>query len=197
MGLVELLLLSIGLAMDAFAVSICKGLAMKRITIKECLICGIWFGSFQGLMPLLGYILGVSFANMINKVAPWVAFILLALIGGNMLKESFSKDDEEAKPGLDVKTMFVMAIATSIDAFAVGITFIAVPVTVLNAHQFINTLFGCGVIAITTFIISAFGVKIGAIFGTKFKSAAEAAGGIVLILIGLKIILEHLGIIAF
>ncbi len=182
--------------MDAFAVSICKGLAMKKITIKECLICGVWFGGFQGMMPLIGYFLGISFATLITKIAPWVAFVLLAIIGGNMLKEAFSKDEEEAKPGLDVKTMFIMAIATSIDALAIGITFMAVPVTVLNTTQLINTLFGCATIAVTTFIISALGVKIGNIFGNKFMSVAEAAGGIVLILIGLKIILEHLGVIA-
>lgn len=183
--------------MDAFAVSICKGLAMKKITIKECLICGAWFGGFQGGMPIIGYFLGISFASFIAKIAPWVAFVLLAFIGGNMLKEAFSKEEEEAKPGLDVKTMFIMAVATSIDALAVGITFMAVPVTVLEASQLINTIFGCVTIAVTTFIISAFGVKIGNIFGNKFMFIAEAAGGIVLILIGLKIILEHLGVIAF
>ena len=123
MGLFELLLLSVGLAMDAFAVSICKGLAVKKLTIKEYLLCGIWFGAFQGLMPFIGYLVGSRFEDLITAVATWVAFILLTLIGGNMIKESFGPP-EEAKPGFDVKTMFMMAIATSIDALAVGITFV-------------------------------------------------------------------------
>ena len=160
MGLFELLLLAVGLAMDAFAVSICKGLAVKKPTIKEYLLCGIWFGSFQGLMPLIGYLAGSRFESLISAVAPWVAFVLLALIGGNMIKESFGPP-EEAKSGFDVKTMFMMAIATSIDALAVGITFVAVPVQVFDMGKMTNVLFAVVVIAVITCIISMIGVKIG------------------------------------
>ena len=194
MGLIELILLAVGLSMDAFAVSICKGLETKKITFKECLICGVWFGGFQGLMPFIGYLLGTGFEAIINKIAPWLAFILLTIIGINMLKEAFSKEEEETKPGFNVKTMFMMAVATSIDALAVGITFVAVPVTVLAGSAFINTVFGCILITATTFVISAIGVRIGNVFGAKYKSGAEAAGGIVLILIGIKILLEHFGV---
>ena len=139
MGLFELLLLSVGLAMDAFAVSICKGLAVKKITAKEYLLCGLWFGTFQGIMPLIGYLVGSRFERFITMVAPWVAFILLSLIGGNMIKEAFAPA-EEVKPDFDVKTMFMMAVATSIDALAVGITFVAVPVKVFEAGALINVL---------------------------------------------------------
>ncbi|MCF0109720.1 MAG: manganese efflux pump [Erysipelotrichaceae bacterium] len=195
MRLFELLLLAVGLSMDAFAVSICKGLAMPKATLSACLICGVWFGAFQGLMPLIGYILGARFEVYIDAIAPWVAFILLALIGGNMIKEALEGEEEETDAGLDVKTMFMMAVATSIDALAVGITFACVPVELGLANPFMNTLAGCGIIAATTFIISFFGVKIGNIFGTKYKQKAELAGGIILILIGLKILLEHFGIL--
>ncbi|MBO4396891.1 MAG: manganese efflux pump, partial [Eubacterium sp.] len=130
MGIIELVLLAVGLSMDAFAVSICKGLETEKITFRESLICGIWFGGFQGLMPFIGFLLGAGFEDIINRIAAWLAFILLAIIGLNMLREAFSKEEEETKPGFNVKTMFLMAVATSIDALAVGITFAAVPVTV-------------------------------------------------------------------
>ena len=191
MGLFELLLLSVGLAMDAFAVSICKGLAVKKVTIKEYLLCGIWFGTFQGLMPFIGYLVGSRFENLITAVAPWVAFILLTLIGGNMIKESFGPP-EEAKPGFDVKTMFMMAIATSIDALAVGITFVAVPVKVFSSGKMINVLFAVAMIAVITCIISMIGVKIGNLFGTRYKSGSEIMGGTILIFIGLRSLITHL-----
>lgn len=194
MGLVELMLLAVGLSMDAFAVSICKGLETRKITLKECLICGIWFGGFQGLMPFIGFFLGDRFESIIIKVAPWVAFILLALIGVNMLREAFSKKEEETKPGFSIKTMFMLAVATSIDALAVGIAFVAVPVSILDASMLINTVVACLLITLTTFLISMIGVKIGSVFGTKYRSGAVAVGGIVLLLIGLKIILEHFGV---
>ncbi|MBO7515578.1 MAG: manganese efflux pump [Lachnospiraceae bacterium] len=197
MGIIGLILLAVGLSMDAFAVSICKGLETKRITIKECLLCGIWFGGFQGLMPFLGYLLGTGFESVINKIAPWLAFALLAIIGINMLREAFSKEEEETKPGFNVKTMFLMAVATSIDALAVGITFVAVPVEVLPTSAFINTLFGCALIAAVTFAFSTVGVRIGNVFGARYRSGAEAAGGFVLLFIGLKILLEHFGVIDF
>ncbi|MBR5658434.1 MAG: manganese efflux pump [Lachnospiraceae bacterium] len=191
MGSFELLLLAVGLAMDAFAVSICKGLAVKKITIKEYLLCGIWFGAFQGLMPLAGYLIGSRFEDLINTIAPWVAFVLLTLIGGNMIKEAF-ETEEEVKPGFDVKTMFMMAVATSIDALAVGITFVAVPVRVFADAGFVNVLFAVMVIGVITCIISMVGVKIGHIFGTRYKSGAEIMGGTILIFIGLRSLITHL-----
>ena len=139
MGLIELLLLAVGLSMDAFAVSICKGLAMKKISFKSCAICGVWFGGFQALMPMLGYLLGSRFEKYIEAIAPWVAFILLALIGGNMIREACSKKEEVESAGLDVKTMFLMAVATSIDALAVGLTFSLVPVSLIAASAMIST----------------------------------------------------------
>ena len=168
MGLIELLLLALGLAMDAFAVSVCKGLAAGKVTKKEFLLCGIWFGSFQGMMPFIGYLVGSRFEKLITMVAPWVAFGLLSLIGGNMIKEALSSD-EETSPGFDVKTMFMMAVATSIDALAVGITFVAVPVEVFNTSRILNVLFAVIVISVITFIISMIGVKIGSVFGDRFR----------------------------
>ena len=191
MGIFELLLLSVGLAMDAFAVSICKGLSVKKLSAKECLICGVWFGAFQGIMPLIGYIIGSRFEKWISIVAPWVAFILLSLIGFNMIREAFSEEEEE-KEGFDIKTMFMMAVATSIDALAVGITFVAVPVSVLNAGNMMNVLLAVSVIAVVTFVISMLGVKIGNVFGVRYKSGAEVAGGTILIFIGLKTLIEAL-----
>ncbi len=197
MGLIELLLLGIGLSMDAFAVSICKGIEAKKASLKQVMLCGIWFGAFQALMPLTGYLLGSSLEFIINKIAPWLAFILLSIIGINMLKEAFSSEEEEARRGFDIKSMFILAVATSIDALAVGVTFVAVPVTLINASPLINTIIGCLIIMATTFVFSCCGVKIGNAFGTRFKSGAEAAGGFVLIFIGLKILLEHLGALEF
>ncbi len=192
MGLIEVLLLSVGLAMDSFAVSICKGLAAKKITIKECLLCGIWFGFFQGFMPFIGYLVGSRFEALINIVAPWLAFLLLSFIGGNMIKEAFGQEEEDEDPGFDVKTMFMMAIATSIDALAVGITFVAIPVKVLQASPFVNMIFAVVTIGVITFFISMLGVKIGSIFGTRYKAGSEAAGGTILIFIGLRNLIEHL-----
>ena len=191
LGLFELLLLSVGLAMDAFAVSICKGLAVKKITAKEYLLCGIWFGSFQGIMPLIGYLVGSRFEKLISVVAPWVAFILLSLIGGNMIKEAFAPP-EEVKPEFDVKTMFMMAVATSIDALAVGITFVAVPVKVFKIEGILNVFFAVVMIAVITCIISMIGVKIGHIFGMRYKSGSEIMGGTILIFIGLRSLITYL-----
>ncbi len=195
MGLLELLLLAIGLSMDAFAVSVCKGLAMKQVHFREASICGIWFGGFQALMPFIGYLLGARFSQYINTFAPWIAFVLLALIGANMIREAVGEDDEEASAALDLKTMFLMAIATSIDALAVGITFACVPVQLFAATELLNTLAAVCIIGIATFCLSCVGVKIGNIFGVKYKARAEISGGVILILIGLKILLEHFGIL--
>ena len=195
MGLIELILLAAGLSMDAFAVSICKGLETEKITLKESMICGVWFGGFQGLMPFAGFLLGTGFEAIINRIAPWLAFILLSVIGVNMLREAFSEEEEETKPGFAVRTMFLMAVATSIDALAVGITFVAVPVKIIAAPILVNTIVACLIICATTFIFSAIGVRAGSILGSRFESGAQAAGGIVLICIGLKILLEHFGII--
>jgi putative Mn2+ efflux pump MntP len=187
MSLLSLFILAVGLSMDAFAVSICKGLAMKKISLRECAIVGLWFGGFQALMPAIGYLLGSRFAKYITAIDHWIAFVLLCLIGVNMIREALSKDEEEADASLDVKTMFLMAVATSIDALAVGITFAFLQdVAIIPAIVFI----GC-----TTFVLSAIGVKVGNVFGTKYKSKAELAGGIILVLLGCKILLEHLGIL--
>lgn len=189
MDLFTLFVLAVGLSMDAFAVSICKGLAMKKITFRQAAICGIWFGGFQALMPALGFLLGTTFASFVTKVADFIAFALLALIGGNMIKEALSKDEEEADASLDFKTMLLLAIATSIDAFAVGVSFAFMEIgsLIIPAVLFIGVI---------TFAFSAVGVKVGNVFGTKYKSKAEIVGGIVLILIGVKIMLEHFGILA-
>lgn len=195
MDLVTLLLLAVGLSADAFAVSICKGLAMSKITWKECLIVGTWFGGFQGIMPFIGYVLGVQFEKYINEIAPWVAFALLALIGGDMIKEALSDEPEEETATLKVQEMLLLAIATSIDALAVGITFACVPVTMLaGASTMINTVVACGIIACTTLVISMAGVNIGHVFGTKYKNKAEFVGGLILVLLGVKIILEHFNV---
>lgn len=197
MGIIELLLLAAGLSMDAFAVSICKGIETKKAGFKQLMLCGIWFGCFQGLMPFIGYLLGTKLEFIINKIAPWLAFILLAVIGVNMIREAFSSEEEEARAGFDVKSMFILAVATSIDALAVGITFVAVPVVLIDASSLANTFLACVIIAVTTFAFSSVGVKIGNVFGTRYKSGAEAAGGFVLVFIGLKILLEHLGVLDF
>ena len=189
MGLPELLLLAVGLSMDAFAVSICKGLSMKKATVRAGAVCGAWFGGFQALMPLIGYFLGTMFAAAIESFDHWVACGLLAIIGINMLKEAFSKEcdcgDHDAD--LSAKTMFVMAIATSIDALAVGIS--------LAMAGDVNIIAAVSLIGIITFLLSAVGVKIGNIFGSRFEKKAQAAGGMILILLGIKILLEHLGVL--
>ena len=184
MGLIELFLIAVGLSMDAFAVSVCKGLAMPKCTFKKVAIVGLWFGGFQALMPAIGYILGAQFQEAIASIDHWIAFVLLALIGGNMIHEALDNDEEEADASLDVKTMFLLAVATSIDALAIGITFAFLKVNIIPAVCFIG---------IVTFIISFAGVKIGNVFGARYKNKAEIVGGIILILLGLKILLEHLG----
>ena len=183
MDLVTLLLLAVGLSADAFAVSICKGLAMPKITWKECLIVGVWFGGFQALMPLIGYVLGSAFESYITKIDHWIAFVLLVFIGVNMIREAFSDEEEQTSTSFGAKTMLLMAIATSIDALAVGITFAFLEVNIWLAILII----GC-----TTFVFSAAGVKIGNVFGNKYKAKAEIVGGIILIAIGCKILIEHL-----
>lgn len=187
MNLAEIILLAVSLSMDAFAVSLCKGLALKKISLKNCAVVGAWFGIFQGIMPLIGYFLGSTFADKITSVDHWIAFVLLALIGANMIKESFGKDEEKADASLGFKTMFVMAVATSIDALAVGVSF---AFTEFSTNYFVYIAFV--IIAVTTFTLSAIGVKIGNIFGTKYKSKAEFAGGLILILLGVKILVEGL-----
>ena len=184
MGLIELFLIAVGLSMDAFAVSVCKGLAMPKCTFKKAAIVGLWFGGFQAFMPAIGYILGAQFQEAIASIDHWIAFVLLALIGGNMIHEALDNDEEEADASLDVKTMFLLAVATSIDALAIGITFAFLKVSIIPAVCFIG---------IVTFIISFAGVKIGNVFGARYKNKAEIVGGVILILLGLKILLEHLG----
>lgn len=184
MGLIELFLIAVGLSMDAFAVSVCKGLAMPKCTFKKAAIVGLWFGGFQALMPAIGYILGAQFQEAIASIDHWIAFVLLALIGGNMIHEALDNDEEEADASLDVKTMFLLAVATSIDALAIGITFAFLKVNIIPAVCFIGSV---------TFIISFAGVKIGNVFGVRYKNKAEIVGGVILILLGLKILLEHLG----
>ena len=184
MGLIELFLIAVGLSMDAFAVSVCKGLAMPKCTFKKAALVGLWFGGFQALMPAIGYVLGAQFQEAIASIDHWIAFVLLALIGGNMIHEALDNDEEEADASLDVKTMFLLAVATSIDALAIGITFAFLKVNIIPAVCFIG---------IVTFIISFAGVKIGNVFGARYKNKAEIVGGVILILLGLKILLEHLG----
>ena len=189
MGIIELFLTAVGLSMDAFAVSVCKGLASKKNGIRQMLIVGAWFGGFQGLMPLIGYFLGSTFAKFVEPVDHFIAFVLLAGIGANMIKESFGKEENENTDNFGFKTMLLMAIATSIDALAVGIGFAMLP----N----INIVAAVSFIAVITFLLSAIGLKVGTFFGEKLKSRAEFLGGASLILMGLKILLEHLGIISF
>ena len=191
MGIGELLLLAVGLSMDAFAVSVCKGLAMKKATVRAQVTCGAWFGGFQGLMPLIGFLLGTMFAEAIQFIDHWIAFGLLALIGINMLREAFSKECDcccGEDTDLSVKTMFVMAVATSIDALAVGIS--------LAMAGNVNIWLAVGLIGAVTFLLSGVGVRIGNIFGSRFEKKEAATGGIFLILLGLNILLEHLGILA-
>ncbi|MBP5180338.1 MAG: manganese efflux pump [Clostridiales bacterium] len=197
MGIVELVLLAIGMSMDVFAVSICKGIETKKATLKQVMICGVWFGCFHFIMPMTGYFLSSFFTVFINKVAPWLAFGLLAFLGVKMIKEAFSGEEDETKPGFNFKTMFPLAVATSIDALAVGVTLVAVPVQVIDATNIVNTVFGCLLIALITFVFACMGVRIGNSFGTRYQAGAEAAGGFILIFIGLKVLLEHLGVIDF
>lgn len=187
MGFWELLLLGVGLSMDAFAVSVCKGLAMKKATLKAELTCGIWFGGFQALMPLIGFFLGTLFANAIQAFDHWVAFGLLAVIGCNMLKEAFGDEEEAADADMSAKTMFIMAVATSIDALAVGIS--------LAMAGDVNIFVAVALIGVTTCLLSAVGVAVGNIFGSRYEKKAEIAGGVILILLGVKILLEHLGVL--
>ena len=186
MGLAELFVLAVALSMDAFAVAVCKGLAMERINWKKAAVVGLWFGGFQAGMPLLGWLLGSQFEAYITSIDHWIAFILLALIGGNMIRESFSKEEDAADASLSFKTMLLLAVATSIDALAVGVTFAFLEVKVFWAVTFIG---------VVTFLLSALGVKIGNLFGTRYKAKAEFVGGVVLILLGLKILLEGLGVL--
>ena len=184
MGVIELFILAVGLSMDAFAVSVCKGLAMKKAPAKAMVVCGAWFGGFQALMPLIGYYLGTLFIDAISAIDHWIAFALLALIGINMLREALSKDEDGETPDADlsVRTMFIMAVATSIDALAVGISL---------------AMAGVGNIFLAVLLIgaTAIGVKVGSVFGSKYEKKAEIVGGVILILLGVKILLEHLGIL--
>ena len=188
-----LLLMGAGLSMDAFAVSICKGLSMRKVNKKQSLVIGLFFGGFQALMPFIGWLLGSRFEQYITSIDHWIAFILLGFIGGKMVVEAIREKDEAVEvrkmdPPLDLKEMFILAIATSIDALAVGITFAFLQVPIVEAVS---------IIGITTFVISVIGVYVGNFFGNRYKKKADLAGGIILILIGLKILLEHLGILAF
>lgn len=182
----ELFLLAVGLSMDAFAVSVCKGLSVRKVCPRHLLTVGLYFGGFQALMPFFGYLLGVRFQSAIESVDHWIAFILLVLIGGNMIREALGEEEEKVDDDFSPKSMLPLAVATSIDALAVGVTFAFLKASILPAVTFI----GC-----TTFIISAIGILLGRIFGAKYQAKAEIAGGIILILIGTKILLEHLGIL--
>ncbi len=185
MGIIELLLLAVGLSMDAFAVSVCKGLSVSRVNPIHMLKCGLYFGFFQALMPTIGYFLGEGFGKYITAVDHWVVFALLAIIGGNMIKESFGCAEEES-PDFGVKAMMLLALATSIDALAAGLTFSLLDVSIFRAALFIGVI---------TFALSAAGVKIGNLFGCRYKKISERVGGTILIIMGLKILLEHLGVI--
>lgn len=183
MGLWELFVIALGLSMDAFAVSICKGLSVRRCSIRHMMICGLYFGLFQGGMPLIGYLLGSQFESLVTVVAPYIAFALLALIGFNMIREAREDDEETVDDDFSVKAMIPLAVATSIDALAVGVSFAFLQVNIVPAVSFI---------AVTTFCCCVIGVKIGSIFGSKYKHGAEFFGGLVLILMGFKILMEHL-----
>lgn len=189
MSLLTLFVTAVGLSMDAFAVAICKGLAMKKLSWKKALVIGLWFGGFQALMPTLGYLLGTRFQQAVTAIDHWIAFILLSLIGFSMIREALSKDqDDGVNDSLDVKTMFLLALATSIDALAVGVTYAFLQVRIVPAVTFIG---------VTTLVLSIAGVKIGNLFGLKYKARAEVAGGTILIVMGTRILLEHLGLLDF
>ena len=187
MNLVDIIMIGIGLSMDAFAVAVCKGLAMPKVRVRHALLIAVYFGVFQGLMPLIGWFLGSQFAQYVTNLAPWIAFVLLAVIGGNMIRESLSKEEEEegCDGALRHKELLLLAIATSIDALAVGVSFSMVTLAV-------SILVAVLLICVTTLVISFAGVYIGNIFGARYKSKAEFAGGAILILMGLKILLENL-----
>ena len=187
MSLWELFVIAVGLSMDAFAVSICKGLSVQRVKLRHALCAGLWFGGFQALMPLLGWLLGVRFQAAIERFDHWIAFVLLAFLGINMLREAFGKEEEECcNDSFGWRAMLPMALATSIDALAVGVTFAFLQVRILPAITFIGVI---------TFVLSALGVRLGAVFGERYQKAAQIFGGAILILMGLKILLEHLGIL--
>ena len=192
MSLFELFIIAVGLSMDAFAVSVCKGLSTSDVRPLNMLCAGLWFGLFQALMPLIGYLLGVNFSSLIQSVDHWIAFILLSLIGANMIREAVSSKEEcdvaDTGSSYAFKVMLPLAVATSIDALAVGVSFAFLAVDIIPAICFIG---------VCTFVLSAAGVKIGSVFGNRFEKKAEIAGGIILILMGLKILLEHLGVISF
>ncbi len=188
MGFAELLILAVGLSMDAFAVSVCKGLSIRALMPRHAVIVGAWFGAFQALMPLAGWLLGAAFADMIAAVDHWIAFVLLAFIGGNMIREALGHGEEDCDPSLAPLAMLVLAVATSIDALAVGVTFAFLRVDIVPA---------VALIGVCTFVISAAGVKVGNVFGTRYKSKAELFGGAVLVLIGLRLLLEHLELLPF
>lgn len=180
-------MLAIGLAMDAFAVSICKGLACGKVRVRHLVLCGLWFGGFQALMPFIGYLLGSAFKDYITSFDHWVAFVLLVFIGISMIHEAFDKEGEKADASFAVQTMLVMAVATSIDALAVGVTFAVLPD--------VNLPLALALIGGVTFLLCAVGVKLGSIFGARYRFAAQMLGGIILILLAIKILLEHLGIL--
>lgn len=182
MGILELMLIAVGLSMDAFAVSVGKGLSVRQLNARHGLSVGMWFGGFQALMPLVGYGLGAAFASVVSRFDHWISFLMLGFIGINMIREACS-GDEEIDPDFSLRTMFVMAVATSIDALAVGISFAFLGVNILTA---------AAVIGVTTFLLSVIGLKVGNIFGCRYKSRAEIAGGLILIFIGVKILIEHL-----
>ncbi|MGN1020216.1 MAG: manganese efflux pump MntP family protein [Aristaeellaceae bacterium] len=186
MSLIELFLIAVGLSMDAFAVSICKGLSVPRAEVKHSLTVGAYFGGFQALMPAIGYVLGRQFESLITSVDHWIAFVLLGIIGGNMIREAIKGEQEELDDSFTFRTMLPLAIATSIDALAMGVTFAFLQVQIVPAVLFIG---------VTTFVLSAIGLKVGNVFGAKYKSRAELFGGVVLVLMGIKILLEHLGIL--
>ena len=188
MSFFDLFLIALALSMDAFAVAICKGLSVKKVGAKHILTVGIYFGGFQALMPLIGFLLGFKFERFIVSIDHWIAFVLLAVIGGGMIREAIAGGEDEANDSFSFKTMLPLALATSIDALAVGISFAFLGVDIVAAAVLIG---------VTTIVLSGAGVVVGNVFGAKYKSKAELAGGIVLILIGLKILLEHLGVVSF
>ena len=187
MNFFSLFLLAVGLSMDAFAVAVCKGLALKKINLRHAVIVGLWFGGFQTLMPMIGYYLAASFRDAITAYAHWIAFGLLVLIGGNMIREAiFEKEETETDAALSFRSMLLLAIATSIDALAVGVTFAFLDVNIWTSVLLIG---------VTTFVLSMIGVKCGSLFGAKYERKAEILGGVILILLGIKTLLEHLGVL--